>query len=125
MSKRSFFIKDELAYLRRCETRTNASDLVSRRKVLSGQIAAHGKGLPLQAQAQAILLEIRRIDKKINKLFSNPLGNEIRIAKLQKRKSRLINRFKEITFKITQRGESLSGTWLIRKRINEEYREGY
>ena len=125
MARRAWNVSNELAHLRRQMTRTNASDLAAQRKTLRGQIAAHGRGLSLQHQAQAIFLEIKRIDKKINKIWRNSTGNETRLAKLQKRKSRLISRFKEIVLKLQERGESLSGQWLIRKRINEEYREGY
>ena len=124
MAKRYWNTTDERTYLKRMEYRTNAAQLVAARK-LGRQAAPHGQGLPLQAQAQAILLEIRRIDVKMNKIWSNPVGNEHRLAKLQKRKSRLINRFKEIVFKLQERDEALSGQWLVRKRIQEEYREGY
>lgn len=125
MPKRALFVRDELSYLRRMETRTNASDIARVRKTLSGQVAAHGRGLPLQAQCQAILLEIKRIDEKMNRIWRNPSGNETRLAKLQKHKSRLINRFHQIVTKIQEKGESLEGTWCIRKRLQEEYREGY
>ena len=124
MAKRAWNPSDELSYLKKMETRTNASMLVAARKQ-GRQAAPHGQGRSLQQQAQAILMEIQRIDGKINKIFANPLGNENRIAKLQKRKTRLIERFKQIAFELQQRGEALSGTWLVRKRLNEEYREGY
>ena len=124
MGKRYWNPSDELSYLRRMEGRTNASMLVAARKQ-GRQAAPHGQGRTLQQQAQAVMLEVHRIDKKIDKLFSNPLGSEKRIAKLQKRKMRLIDRFKQIVLELQQRGETLSGQWLIRKRLEEEYREGY
>ncbi len=51
--KRYWNPKDELDFLRRMEKRTNASDLVHARKTLSGQVAAHGRGLSLTLKNRA------------------------------------------------------------------------